>query len=260
MQVDIIDAHAHLAPYQDEGDNAPADDLVTQMEMTSVDIAVVLAAAPEKGNLAATEQHNEFIADITAQFHDQLIGMGSVHPGDGKKATEELDRFSDLKLKGVNLHPVVQHFHCDSKGMDALAKKAADLDIPVLIHSYFPYNIAESERLYKSVVTHCNTKFILAHMGGHAFLDCYAYVEKRRTGADNVYFDVSSVVMMFAKSPYTENLRWLIEQMGSDRVVFGSNYPRYQLMDALEAFHEMGLSFEDSQHVLAKTMVELLKL
>lgn len=258
--IDVIDAHAHLALPEEPDTPNPAQDLITQMDITSVDVAVILAVATEKGNLNHTEAYNNFIAETVKQHPERLVGFGSVHPEDGKKSVDELNRFPDLGLKGVKLHPGLQHFHCDSKGMDSLAKKAADLDIPVLIHSYFPYNTAESERLYKLVVTHCNTKFILAHMGGHAFLDCYAYVEKRRAGADNVYFDVSSVVMMLAKSPYTENLRWLIEQMGSDRVVFGSNYPRYQLMDALEAFHEMGLSFEDSQHVLAKTMVKLLKL
>jgi predicted TIM-barrel fold metal-dependent hydrolase len=257
MQVDIIDAHAHLAPHQDEGDNAPADDLISQMEMTSVDIAVVLAAAPEKGNLAATEQHNEFIADVTAQFHDQLIGMGSVHPGDGKKAMQELDRFSDLKLQGVNLHPVVQHFHCDSSDMYALAETCSNLDMPVVIHSYFPGDVLESERLYKLVIDNKDTTFVLAHMGGHAFLDCYRYVQAH---TQNVYFDVSTIAIMFRRSPYTEHLRWLIQQIGVDRVMFGSDYPTYSLVDALAAVDDLGLSYEESEHILGKTAAALLNL
>ncbi len=258
--LDLIDAHAHLAlPEQPDIENQ-AEDLITQMDITSVDAAVILAMATEKGNLKLTERYNDFIADTAKKFSDRFIGFGSVHPGDGKKALEELDRFCDLGLKGLKVHPILQNFHCDSKEMDSVARKCEDLDIPVLIHSYFPYDVQENEGLHKLVGAHENTKFILAHVGGLAFLDCYAYVEARNAGKDHVYFDVSSVIMMFRNSPYTEQLRWLIEKMGADRVVFGSNYPKYQLLDALEALDEMGLSFEDSQQILARTMAELLKL
>ncbi len=251
--VDVVDAHCHLYANNHES----AQSLLEQMDTASVDVAVILAVAPH--NVKKTQQYNEVIADTVKAFPDRFVGFGSVHPKDGKKAVQELERFPDLGLKGVKLHPVKQGFQCDIPELDAIAKKCEDLNIPMLIHSYFPYNILESERLYRFIVDHPDTTYILAHMGGHRFLDCYSYCTRRREGIDNVYFEVSSTAVMFRRSPYTEQLKWLIQQMGTDRVIFGSNYPTYNLVDALSAFDDLGLSFEESQHVLGKTLVDLLK-
>jgi len=260
--IDIVDAHAHLAMPGNlfENHEASPEDLILQMDIASVDMAVILAVASEKGNLKATRKYNDFIADTVKRFSDRFIGFGSVHPEDGRKAAEELDRFPDLGLKGVKLHPVLQNFHCNSEGMNLIAEKCEDLAIPVLIHSHFLYDASESEGLYRLTVKNEETAFILAHMGGHTFLDLYSHVERRRSGRDNVYFDISSVAVMFRRSPYTSHIAWLIQQMGADRVVFGSNYPKYHMVDALTAFDELGLPFKESQQVLGKTIAELLKL
>ncbi len=252
MTPDVVDAHAHVALHE------PLKDLIMQMDMTSVDMAVILFVAEK--DVGRTQKYHDFIADTVKGAPDRFIGFGSVHPDGGKKALEELDRFPDLGLKGVKFHPLLQNFHCNSEEMDTIAKRAEDLDIPLLIHSYFPYNRGESEGLYKLITNHPGTTFILAHVGGPAFLECYAYVERRRSGVDNVYFEVSSVSVTFRRSPYREHLKWLLEQMGADRVMFGSDYPRYQVVDALAAFDELELSFKDSQQILGKTIANLLKL
>ncbi len=260
--VDVIDAHCHLCtaenPYR-YGCEAPVEELIEQMDLASVDVAVVLAVATQS-NRKATAQYNDFIAHTVEEFPDRLVGFGSVHPADGKKALEELERVVDLGLKGIKLHPLFQHVHCDSPEMNQIAESAAQLDIPLFIHSYFPYMTEEAEHLYNLITAHPGTQFILAHTGGHTFLDFYAYVEMRSKGQDNVYFEISSLSVMFRKSPYTEHIKWLVEQMGADRVIFGSNYPRYQLVEALSAFDELGLSFDDSQQILGRTIAELLKL
>lgn len=259
--VDVIDAHAHLQqpPYTSEPDEALARDLLTQMDFTSVDMAVIFPVAAHKGNPKNTAQYNDFIADMVKKY-PQFVGFGSVNPLDGKKAVEELDRFPTLKLKGVKLHPSIQNFHCDSNEMHTIAQKCEELNLPILIHAYFPFDGTESQHLYKLVTTHESTQFILAHTGGHTFLDFYTYTERRKAGRDNVYFDVSSLPIMFMRSPYKEQVRWLLQQMGADRVVFGSNYPKYQLVDALAAFEELGLPFEESQKIMSTTISTLLNL
>lgn len=248
--VDVVDAHCHLYPES----NTHA--LLEQMDTASVDVAVILAVAPN--NVDKTQHLNEFIADTTKAFPDRFIGFGSVHPKTGEKAVQELERFPDLGLKGVKLHPVNQGFQCDIPEMDQISKKCEDLGLPILVHSYFPYNVLESERLYRCVVDHPDTLYILAHMGGHRFLDCLPYCARRKEGVHNVYFEVSSTAVMVKRSPYTEQLKWIITQMGTDRVVFGSNYPTYDLVDALSAVDDLGLSFEESQHILGRTLYDLL--
>ncbi len=253
VHADVIDAHTHLP------DNSSSDemlkDLILQMDLTSVDVSVILPIAYDTSSTL-----NNFVADTVKKYPDRLIGLGSIHPKDERKALKEMERFPDLHLGGVKLHPLLQNFHLSTPEMDSIAEKAETLELPLFIHSYFPHNTAESEGLYRLTVNYPRTQFVLAHLGGPAFLDCYAYVERRRAGYDNVYFDLSSVAVIFRKSPYLSHIKWLIEQIGADRVMFGSNYPKYQLVEALSAFDELGLSFKESQQILGKTASNLLKL
>ncbi|MBU7015687.1 MAG: amidohydrolase family protein [Theionarchaea archaeon] len=256
---DVFDAHVHLAGSNGSLDKDVLDDLSLQMDIAAVDMAVVFAVTSQEG-MALTEDSNSAVAAAISEMPERLVGFCSVHPAQGTKALQELERCHSLGLRGIKLHPVLQDFHCDCDALHLLAKKAADLSMPILIHSSFPYNSRESESLYHLVSSHPETDFLLAHTGGFQFLDCYAYVEKRKSGIENIYFELSTLVPMFRRSPYTPQVKWLVEQMGADRVVFGSNYPHYQLVDALTAFRELELSYEDSQQILGKTLATLLNL
>ncbi|MGC1121094.1 MAG: amidohydrolase family protein [Candidatus Methanofastidiosia archaeon] len=256
---DVIDAHVHLAGSGGSFDQNTLDDLTLQMDIAAVDMAVVFAVASQEG-ITPTQDSNTAVAAAVNEVPERLVGFCSVHPAQGEKAVQEVERGYSLGLKGIKFHPLLQNFHCDSDTMHLLARKAADLNMPILIHSSFPYNAKESENLYHLVSSNPETHFVLAHMGGYQFLDCYAYVEKRKSGMENTYFELSTIAPMFRRSPYTPQVKWLIEQMGADRVVFGSNYPHYQLVDALAAFRELELSYEDSQQILGKTLATLLNL
>lgn len=256
---DVFDAHVHLDSPEGSLDQNTLEDLTLQMDIAAVDMAAVFSVASQEG-VTPTQEGNNAIAAAVNQIPERLVGFCSVHPAQGKKAVQEVERCHSLGLKGIKLHPLMQDFHCDNDTVHLLARKAAELDMPILIHSSFPYNTRESENLHHLVSSNPETNFVLAHMGGHKFLDYYAYVERRESGMDNTYFELSTIAPMFRRSPYTPQIRWLIQQMGADRVVFGSNYPHYQLVDALAAFRELKLKYEDSQQILGKTLAHLLNL
>jgi predicted TIM-barrel fold metal-dependent hydrolase len=256
---DVIDAHVHLDSSKGSLDQNTLEDLTLQMDIAAADMAVVFSVASQEG-VTPTQDGNNAVAAAVNQMPERLVGFCSVHPAQGEKAIQEVERCHSLGLKGIKLHPLMQDFHCDSDTVYLLARKAAELDMPILIHSSFPYDTKESENLYHLVSSNPETNFVLAHMGGHQFLDCYAYVERRKSGNDNTYFELSTITSMFRRSPYTPQVKWLIEQMGADRVVFGSNYPHCQLVDALAAFRELELKYEDSQQILGKTLAHLLNL
>ncbi|MBU6997081.1 MAG: amidohydrolase family protein [Theionarchaea archaeon] len=256
---DVIDAHVHLACSGSSLDQSALDDFTLQMDIAAVDVAVVFTVAPQEG-ISLTEERNTAVSTAVNEMPERLVGFCSVHPAQGKKAIQELERCCSLGLKGIKLHPLMQNFRCDNDMMHLLVRKAADLNMPILIHSSFPYDTRESENLYNLVSSSPDTNFILAHTGGVQFLDCYVYVEKRKLGMENVYFELSTLTSIFRRSPYIPQIKWLVEQMGADRVVFGSNYPHHQLVDALTSFRELELSYEDSQQILGKTLAHLLDL
>ncbi|MGD2249274.1 MAG: amidohydrolase family protein [Candidatus Methanofastidiosia archaeon] len=249
--IDMVDAHCHLLPQR-----TPAD-LISQLDLAAVDMAVVLAVAPE--DLEKTKEYNTYISDTVHQYKDRFIGFGSVHPGQKDKAIKELERFPNLGLHGVKFHPVTQNFLIDTPHMRVLCAKAGELGLPVMIHSYFPFDSTQSHGLFNLVTTHPDTTFILAHMGGHTFLDFFPYIEHRNIH-DHVYFDISSILFMFRHSPYTPHIVWFIEKMGSDRVMFGSNYPVHNIVEALSAFDDFDIPFEHSKKILGANAADLFDL
>ncbi len=143
--------------------------------------------------------------------------------------------------------------------MEGVCAKAGELGLPVMIHSYFPFDIKQSEGLFTVVTNHPDTIFILAHMGGHSFLEFYPFIEHKKA-YNHVYFDISSILFMFRNSPYTSHIVWFIEKMGSDRVMFGSNYPAHHVVEALSAFDDFKIPFEHSKNILGITAAGLLDL
>ena len=53
-------------------------------------------------------------------------------------------------------------------------------------------------------------------------------------------------------------LRFLVEQVGADRIIFGSDCPRSSLAGALRYIQESGISDQDKEHVLGGSIIRLL--
>ena len=44
---------------------------------------------------------------------------------------------------------------------------------------------------------------------------------------ENVYFDLSASCVMYYQTPFQEQFRWITEQIGAERLLFGSDFPFY---------------------------------
>jgi len=79
---------------------------------------------------------NDYVASVVRRFPERFVGFASVDPHKGHAAVEELERaVRELGLVGLKLHPVAQNFRPDDDRFYPLFAKAAELGIPVLIHT-----------------------------------------------------------------------------------------------------------------------------
>lgn len=81
-------------------------------------------------------------------------------------------------LVGLKIHPTNLNMNIDDLMFVPILRKAADLHIPVLIHSYPSrwgfYDNCSPARISKMIRIFPDLDVITAHLGGHQFLDAMA--------------------------------------------------------------------------------------
>ena len=228
-----IDFHVHI----NESESATVNgipvkmgraEIIANMEEAGIDISVLLVMA-KKGDLAKTREQNDWLSNICRE-NPRFVGFGSVHPGDGSAALEEMDRcVKELGLKGFKLHPNTQEFDCGDPALIEVLKRAAELDVPVIIDSYSPIDDTQPSKLFKAIWFSPETKVCLAHVGMWRFMDFgVCGFLKQRTAIDlNVYFDLSASCVLFYQTPFQEQFCWITRQIGPDNLLFGSDFPLF---------------------------------
>ncbi len=229
----VIDFHVHI----DEGENSNAngvpvqmgrEEILKNMDDAGIDISVLLVMA-FKGEMKKTREKNEWLADVCRQ-DDRLVGFGSVHPNDGKPALEEMDHcINDLGLKGFKLHPNTQGFDCSDPSFLGVLKRVAELDVPVIIDTYSPWDHAQPAKLFKTYWATPDTKACLAHVGMWQYMDfgVYGFLRQRTILELNAYFDLSASIPLYYKTPFQEQFFWITQQIGPDHLLFGSDFPLF---------------------------------
>lgn len=253
----IVDAHTHLFP-PGVDKVGTAEMLLAEMDASGVDKAVILGIYPRVSN--------EFIAEQARAHPDRFIGFASVNPNDGRAAVDLLDRcVRDFGPKGLKLHPSIQHFRADDTALVApLMRRVEALNIPVLLHSWGWFGEdgeAAPNRIMALARTFPAVTFIMAHCGGMRFMDLLSLARLRQVGQlDNLYVDLAIILFDLVDSPMWPFLRWTLESIGLDRVLFGSDLPDYPLADTLHLTHNLELDAQGMNQVLGDNAVRLFDL
>ena len=70
-------------------------------------------------------------------------------------------------------------------------------------------------------------------------------------GLQNLYLDVSATLFLYPPdSPPFENYMWHLRRFGTERIMFGSDYPVDSTREALAALEEMGFTPEELEQIL----------
>ena len=162
-----------------------------------------------------------------ARESDALISFGSVHPHAARRA-EKLDRQKAAGARGVKVHPAVQLVAPDHPKARQLYDLCAARELPVLWHCG-PVGIeprlgrylSQLKHYWRAVAEHRDTTFILGHSGARQF---EAALELAQT-YDNVYLETASQGI--------ENVRRIVKEGPSDRIMLGSDWPFYHQATSL---------------------------
>lgn len=196
---------------------------------------------------------NEFISYEVKSHNGLFTGFGTLHP-DSDDIEGDFNYLCDLGLKGVKLHPDFQLFALNEKKAFDLGEVIAAGDVPLLIHcGDFRYHYSNPEQLIPFLDNFPELTVIGAHFAGWSM---WEDATRQLSGRENLYVDLSS--SLYALSAETANE--LIHAYGTDKVLWGTDYPMWDSVSEMEYFNRIDLTDEERSMILYENAAKLLKL
>jgi len=200
--------------------------------MSSLDewgVERMVVGRSDEGEISGMVGDNDGISQLVSQYPNKLIGFAGENPHKGMAAVRDLERsVKELGLKGLMLRPFAQQMYPNDRRFYPLYTKAAELDIPVWMHTSinFSYTITldYGRPIYIDHVA-CDfpeLKLIIGHGGWPWVEEAVAICWKH----PNVYIDFVSVLPKYLATPDTGwgSLLCYGNSMLQDKVLFSSGW------------------------------------
>jgi uncharacterized protein len=258
----IFDTHVHLptrdflvdsgGPLVEHGLNyfgtkdpfRTIDQMVEQFREAGISKALLLGWDAE----TATKRPripNERIAELQAAHPELFVGVASVDPHKGAKAVAELDHaVRRLGLRGLKLHPQIQAFRPDDPKFKPLWKMVEQHKLPTVVHTGTSglgagapggdgIHLDYSRPIHLDAVAadHPDIPFLCAHAGWPWHDELIAMSLHK----SNVHIDISGWLPKYLPESV---LRYANSRL-QDKVVFGSDYPFFDLRRCIDGLKDV---------------------
>lgn len=225
--MNIIDIHTHPVRTTEAGAilsvRDSADLMLCHMDRGSVAMSGLLGydVAPFQ-SMEAVSTVNNFTCSLIEEERERFFGLCFINPALPESyVADELDRCLEKpEFRGIKLELDV---NCRSQRLDLVMEKAIKYQVPVLHHSWYinlwqngsnrwqenrsePHDIADLARRFPSV------DIIMAHLEGSNIRGILDVAE-----LENVWIDTSG------SQPFSGTLEFAVKEIGSHRILFGSD-------------------------------------
>lgn len=241
----VIDIHAHIWGGQVERSR---ELLLKAMDRYAIDRVYVSGLQ----SLVPSREEVAYLNRAVAAFMDdepERIG-GAVYCNPRNPDTVDVIR-RGIEEQGFEMIKLWASLPVDDSRVDPVMEYAADVGVPVLVHAIHdsirqPEGCSTAVHVANAAKRHPKTKLLMAHFGGN----CYHGIPAIR-GCKNVWCDMSG------PSFHGEELRYGVEFLGAERILFGTDMPGPYITNYGQV---MGaeLTEEQRQLILYKNALKLL--
>ena len=199
---------------------------------------------------AQVSKINHFIADSVAQSEGAFTGMGTLHMG-SENTGRDFEEICSLGLHGVKLHPDIQRFYTDEPWAMSVYEMCDDKGLPICVHTGdYRYDFSNPDRIAGILRRFPHLKFIGAHFSGWSV---WQEAMEKLSDFPNLIVDTSSSLYWQTPQKAIE----LIRAFGSDRVMFGTDYPLFPREPELEYLRRLDLLPEEYEDICWRTCSRL---
>jgi predicted TIM-barrel fold metal-dependent hydrolase len=218
-------------------------------------------------NQETCDLQNGWFSNLIKAYPERLLAFATVQPKAKQAALDSLERSLDAGFCGIGeLFPQVQGFAYDDPYFVRVLQIAVGRGLPVNLHVTDPLvpSTAVSrptplENFVQLAKDFPAAKLILAHWGGG--LPFYELNPRLQEILRNVSYDCAASPLLYDKRVF----RRVIDLVGIDRVLYGSDYPlllypREQSAPEFKRFLNdavAGLTIEEQEKMLGKNLLRL---
>jgi len=245
----VIDSHAHMGPWFNFYiPSYDADGMVRTLDRLGVNCCVACAHASIGPDFRLG---NDLVAAAIAAHPGRFYGYIGVNPNyPAEEMCEELRRRRETPgFVGVKLHPDVHRVRADDPRYAPAWEFAAEHSLPVLSHAGAGSAFNAPIHFDQAAEQHPNVPIILAHSAsGQESIDAAAELARRR---GNVHADICGSPLHMGA------LEQLVERLGSQRVLFGTDLPFIDPRPGLGRLAFARLTEEQQRDLLGRNAARL---
>ncbi len=238
----ILDAHCHLGRGVDY--TVTAESLLKEMDACGVERAVIVPA--DRQIAVANREGNDAVLEARERHPDRLTAFCTANPWYGEAAVEEVGRAFDLGAAGLKLHPVLQGFQIIDPVARPVIETAVARRKPVYFHTGTPVS-SPPFQLSELCLRYPEGRFIMGHL---AYSDYWNDVVLAVKAAPNMFVETSTHLPVV--------IRLLVEGVGTERALFGSNYPLNSMSLEVEKITRYVTSPADLERIFSANFERLL--
>lgn len=211
-----------LSIYKDMISSGSEANMLLAMQVMGISQSVVLPISTAKKDVTMGA------LDSQSRYPEKIIAFCSVHPRD-PEALSKIHHYHQLGAKGLKLKITNDEIRRNFKHLVELLTACSELNMPVLFHTGTVSNLIDRPLssimnkvinstaidILESLLEACphNLNFIFGHSG----IGQYKTVARLMKKYPAAYTELSS--------QSTESIQYLIDEVGFDRLLFGSDWP-----------------------------------
>ena len=240
---------------------ATADELVDSMDKNGIDMSVVCGFGWARQELC--NEANEYILESIARYPQRLLGMVSLRPEAGDAALYELERCVKGGIKGIGeMRPPAASLDTAFDSLwTPIVKLLIERGLICLFHASEPVGHLYPGKgdltpqvFYPFISRFPGLRIILAHWGGG--MPFYALMPEVKKAITNTWFDTAASQFLYDPAIY----RQAIDIIGTEHILFGSDYPLMPQSRALREVQDLNISPEDRDQILGINAQKLLEI
>ncbi len=266
----IIDAHTHLIdpPYNHEQlsfqiadgqeikpnahrEQVSPKQLLKDMDRHHIKKTIVIAS---------DALSNENLSTIVKTHPKRLSGFAYINPLEHNSPEQLNHSVKKLGLVGLKLVPDFQNFSMADPRIHPLLNKAAELEVPVMVHSapgliqgHYNQSLPEHFDYIKKEIP--ELVLIISHMSYPKFLDLINIVPK-----DGIFVDTSTTLPWIIDLYGVDFTSRYIKRIGANKVIFGSDWwgDGCEMEKQIDGIKKLELTREERNQILGKNISNIL--